>query len=260
MSNARFIDSLQPILSTFAETQSEQLDEAAERMAKAIASGGLVHLFGSGHSVIPVMDCYPRYGSFVGFNPLTDPRLMWCSVLDAGGVRELLWLERTEGYIRQYLANRPISAGDVLVVFSHGGRNAAPVEAAMYGREAGACVVGVSAASNTERPVQHSSGQRLFDVSDIRVDTGVPVEDALVSLDGWPAPLSSASSIVACVCVGELVWRTAERLLQRGVTMPTFVSPTVPGASVETNGEVFEAHRRYQMRAAERGEVVTGGR
>ncbi len=70
--------------------------------------GGLVHLFGSGHSVIPVMDSFPRYGSFVGLNPLTDPRLMWHNVLGPGGVRELLWLERTEGYVANFLANCPI--------------------------------------------------------------------------------------------------------------------------------------------------------
>ena len=35
-------------------------------LADAIAAGKRVYLFGSGHSVIPVMDVFPRYGSFVG--------------------------------------------------------------------------------------------------------------------------------------------------------------------------------------------------
>jgi uncharacterized phosphosugar-binding protein len=43
----------------------------------------LVHLFGSGHSVIPVLDVFPRYGSFAGFHPLMDSRLMWTQVLSA---------------------------------------------------------------------------------------------------------------------------------------------------------------------------------
>src|SRR5271156_956164 len=83
------------------------LDRAAEKFAETLASGGLVHLFGSGHSVLPCQEAFPRYGSYVGFNPLTDPRLMWHNVLGAGGVRELLWLERTDKYISNFLDHQP---------------------------------------------------------------------------------------------------------------------------------------------------------
>jgi uncharacterized phosphosugar-binding protein len=252
MPNHGFLDRLQEILREVAETQQERFSEAAGRMANALAEGGLVHLFGSGHSVIPVMDAFPRYGSFVGLNPLTDPRLMWSNVLGPGGVRELLWLERTEGYIERFLSHEPLAAGDVLIVFSHGGRNAAPVEAAMFAREHGLAVIGVCSTFNLERPATHSSGKRLADVSDVVLDTCVPVEDSLVTLDGWGVPVAAASTIVACACVGELVARTASLLLERGVTLPTFVSPTVPGASVESNDHVFTAYRQRLLAAASR--------
>jgi uncharacterized phosphosugar-binding protein len=83
------------LLTTFAETQDEVLDEVAHRCAETLRNRGLIHLFGSGHSVIPTLEAFPRYGSFVGLYPLNDPRLMWHNVLGPGGVRELLWLERT---------------------------------------------------------------------------------------------------------------------------------------------------------------------
>jgi len=251
VSNAQFTDRLQELLSTLATGQDAALDQAAEAMATSIAGGGLVHLYGSGHSVIPVMDSFPRYGSFVGLNPLTDPRLMWSSVLGSNGVRPLLWLERTENYAPTYLQTQPIDSGDTMVVFSHGGRNAAPVDAAMYAQSKGVTVVGVTSVANVSRPAGHSSGKRLPDVSDIVIDTGVPIEDALVELPGWPAPLAGASTIVACVVVGELVSRTAGKLLEKGVTMPTFVSPTVPGASVASNDHVFEAYRKRMVDAEE---------
>jgi uncharacterized phosphosugar-binding protein len=255
--NDGFLPRLMEILRELSETQRESFAAAAERMADTLERGGLVHLFGSGHSVIPVMDAFPRYGSFVGLNPLTDPRLMWSNVLGPGGVRELLWLERTEGYIERYLSHEAISPGDTLIVFSHGGRNAAPVEAAMYGRDQGATVIGVTSTRNLARPAEHSSGKRLAEVSDVVLDTGVPVEDALVVVEGWPAPVAAASSIVACACVGELVARTAERLAARGITLPTFVSPTVPGASVASNDHVFTAHQERLHEAAGRESVVS---
>ena len=248
MSNAPFLHRLVDILNEVAESQEEALDGAAAAMAKALGAGRLVHLYGSGHSHMPTLDAFPRYGGFIGLHPLNDPRLMWHNVLGPGGVKELLWLERTEGYVKQYLDHEPLMAGDVLVVFSHGGRNAAPVETAMYGRERGLTVIGVTAKVNLERPAEHSSGKRLAEVSDIVIDTLVPIEDALVAVEGWQRPVAGASTVVAMAIMQELVARTALRLAKDGVTLPTFVSPTVPGASLASNDEVFEAHRRLLAR------------
>jgi uncharacterized phosphosugar-binding protein len=250
MADGPFVTRLIPLLAKL-EEQDEAFGQASRLMADTIVRGGLVHLFGSGHSVIPVMDSFPRYGSFVGLNPLTDPRLMWHNVLGPGGVRELLWLERTEGYVANFLANCPINEGDVLIAFSHGGRNAAPVEAARFARQAGASVIAVTSKLNLSTPASHSSGKRLVDFADITIDTGVPVEDALVTVDGWDAPVAGGSTIVACVCVGELVARTAQHVAAQGVSLPTFISPTVPGWSVEANDTVFHAYRARLRQASD---------
>src|SRR5258707_11898075 len=153
-----FLARLVTILRDLRDAQREAFAAVAEQMTSTIAGGGLVHLFGSGHSVLPVMDTFPRYGSFVGFNPLTDPRLMWSSVLGPGGIRELLWLERAEGYVERFLSHEAISPGDTLIVFSHSGRNAAPVEAARYGRTHGAAVVAGASPPRPAPPTRRSSG------------------------------------------------------------------------------------------------------
>jgi uncharacterized phosphosugar-binding protein len=107
------------LLQKLAESQNDVLDAVAHRCAETLENNGLIHLFGSGHSVIPTLEAFPRYGSFVGLNPLNDPRLMWHNVLGPGGVRELLWLERTENYIDKFLAHEPLERGDVIVIYSH---------------------------------------------------------------------------------------------------------------------------------------------
>lgn len=238
------------LLERFADGQAEVLDRAARRCADTLERGGLVHLFGSGHSVIPTMDAFPRYGSFAGLHPLTDPRLMWHNVLGPGGVRELLWLERTENYVDKFLANEPLNEGDVLVVYSHGGRNSAGIEAAMYAGERGLFTIAVTASASLSRPAEHSSGKRLADVCDLMIDTGAPVEDALITVEGWDRPVGGSSTVIACVVSHELITRTAAVLAGRGVVLPTFVSPTVPGATLASNDEVFAAHRA-RLHAAE---------
>ena len=148
MSAERYYDQITGVLARIRETQIDKLRQAGEHMAEAIAADRRVYVFGSGHSVIPVQDIYPRYGSFIGFFPLYDPRLMWFNVIGPGGARELLWLERREGYAEIFLKSYPLEAGDVMLVFSHGGTNAAGIEVALEAKKKGLTVVTVSSLAN----------------------------------------------------------------------------------------------------------------
>src|SRR5213592_709222 len=132
------------IIAVIHQTQKENIESAAQLFARSIQREGRVYLFGSGHSVIPVLDIFPRYGSFVGFFPLYDPRLMWTNVIGPGGARELLWLERQEGYARVFLRSYSLLPADCILVFSHGGLNAAPVEVALEARSLGLAIISVS--------------------------------------------------------------------------------------------------------------------
>lgn len=229
------------VLSRIHATQAVVIARAGEAMAAAIAAGKRVYLFGSGHSVIPVLDIFPRYGSFVGFFPLYDPRLMWFSVVGPGGARELLWLERAEGYARVFLQSYPLDAGDVMLVFSHGGLNAAPVEVALEAKARGLTVVTVSSHANAvaSKPT-HSSGKRLSDAADIAIDNCVPPEDALVDI-GMPEPVAAGSTMAAVFIAMSLVAETGARLVEKGLRPVTFVSPNVPGIEPDHNQKVFEA-------------------
>ena len=72
MSAERYLELAQKVYDKIRTTQLENIQQAGEFAADSITRGGLVHLFGSGHSVIPVLDVFPRYGSFAGFHPLMD--------------------------------------------------------------------------------------------------------------------------------------------------------------------------------------------
>ena len=240
-----FTDYIVNFVNDIQKNQSEKMDSIAKKCAESVSRGGFIHLFGSGHSVIPTMDAYPRYGSFVGLHPIFDPRLMWHNVLGPGGVRELLWLERTENYIEQHLQNEPINKGDVFIAFSHGGTNIAAIEAVEYAKKRGNYTVGITSLKNASAPARHSKGWKLSTSVDVVIDTGVPVEDAVVNVPGWSRPSGGSSTIVATIIVQELITRIAIELGKMGKEVPTFVSPTVPGASVSSNDEVFFEHAKY---------------
>lgn len=249
---SHYIAPLMALAEEAGATNEDALDIVSTKLADTLAGDGLVHLFGSGHSVLPCQEAFPRYGSYVGFNPLTDPRLMWHDVLGTGGVRELLWLERTEGYIDKFLAHQPLLQGDVLVVYSHSGRNAAGIDAALYAQGRGLYVVAVSSAHMLDRESPHSSGKRLADVADILLDTRSPVEDAIVHVDGWSRPVSGSSTVLAMILTHELIARTAAKLAAQGIELPTFASPTVPGVTLDDTDRVYGKYRERMVEAARR--------
>jgi uncharacterized phosphosugar-binding protein len=252
MSATRYYESITGVLERIHTTQGEAIRDAGALFARTISAGGRVYLFGSGHSVIPVMDVFPRYGSFVGFYPLYDPRLMWSNVIGPQGARELLWLERREGYIEQFLQSFPIGQADCLVVFSHGGLNAAPVEAALYARQRGAQVVSVSSLANLAGASRsHSSGQALSDVAHIAIDNCVAPEDAQVDV-GRRERVAAGSTMAAVFVAMALVAETGARLAGEAYPLTTFVSPNVEGVTKDHNFRVFdEFARRWYERGPE---------
>src|SRR3569833_630963 len=169
-----YISKLLKIAEATANANAAAFEKASSAVAETLANKGLVHLYGSGHSVLPVQETYPRYGSYVGFNPLTDPRVMWHNILGAGGVRELLWLERTENYAEKFLDHQPLNAGDTIVIFGHSGSNASGIDTALYAKKRGLTVVAITAKSNASKPAQHSSGKRLPHAADIVIGAGAP--------------------------------------------------------------------------------------
>lgn len=252
MSATHYLERIGGLVDRINTTQIDRLREAGALMASVIAGGGRVYLFGSGHSVIPVMDVFPRYGSFVGFYPLYDPRLMWSNVIGPHGARELLWIERREGYIEQFLQSFPIGAGDCMIVFSHGGLNAAPIEAALYARQRGAKVVSVSSLENARVAQRgHSSGKALSDIADVAIDNCVEPEDAQVDI-GRREKVAAGSTVASVSIAMALVAETGARLAAQGHDLRTFVSPNVEGVSKDHNFRVFDDYaRKWYERAPE---------
>ena len=238
-----YLSRIAGVIDTIHRTQKDKIEAAAEAFAHSIQSGGRVYLFGSGHSVIPVLDIFPRYGSFVGFQPIYDPRLMWFNVVGPGGARELLWLERHEGYVAVLLQSYQMEPRDSILIFSHGGLNAAPVEMAMEAGKKGLTVVSVSSHQNRQASATHSSGEKLADVSTIAIDNCVPPEDALVSVEGMKERFAAGSTVASVSIAMALVADTGVRLVECGFRPATFVSPNV-GLPTDHNQHVFEEYER----------------
>ena len=249
MSASTYQKRIAGVLGKISETQMGNIEKAAAVMADTIANGGLVHMFGSGHSVLPVQDMFPRYGAFPGFRPLMDMRLMWTNVIGSGGAKGLLWLERREGYASLLFENEPIRSGDVMLVFSHGGLNAAGIEVLEESKKRGLATVAITSLDNyRKREATHSSGKKLPDVADYVIDNCVPAEDALVEIKGWKAPVGAGSTVATVTIAMAIVAQVATELAARGKNPPVFVSPNVAGIPADNNNRVYEEYERSLKR------------
>jgi uncharacterized phosphosugar-binding protein len=231
----------------------DQLDVVAgvsRSCADAIEVGRLVHLFGTGHSRIPIEEMFPRYGSFPGFHPIVELSLTnHTQVVGANGQRQAMYLERVEGLAERILANFALDPADVMIVFSASGLTAVPIEIAQLARAQGLQVVAVTSVQQSRAGTPtHSSGTRLEDHADVVLDLGTPPGDALVRIEGLATPVGPGSSLAAIALVNEIKVQTAELLVERGAMPPVLTSPAIAGAD--------ESARLFDAAYAEHGERV----
>src|ERR1700736_5110954 len=126
------------ILDKIQKTQSESIERASQICAEAIGDGGLVHLFGTGHSPTPVEEMFPRYGSYPGFHPVVELSMtIHTQVVGANGQRQAMFIERTPGLAEVILSNFKFAPKDALIAFSASGLGAVVGEMARGARAGG---------------------------------------------------------------------------------------------------------------------------
>jgi uncharacterized phosphosugar-binding protein len=237
----RWMLAAQDLLERIGSTQAEGIERASELAADAIGAGGLVHLFGSGHSRIPVEEMFPRYGSFPGFHPIAELSMTFhTQVVGSNGQRQAMFIERVEGLAEAILANFDLGPPDVMMVFSASGVSAAPIEMALGARRRGLPVVALTsvAASRAATPL-HSSGTRLLDHADVVLDLCTPPGDAMTEIEGLDTPVGPGSTLAAVALANQLKARTAELLVGRGEMLPVLTSAALVGQ--EASSALFEA-------------------
>jgi uncharacterized phosphosugar-binding protein len=223
------------------EQQQPAIQQAADWFAETILARRMVHLFGSGHSRILVEEMWPRYGSFPGFNPIVELSLSFHNlVVGANGQRQAMFLENVSGLAERILRNFDLSPKDSALVVSSSGCNLVPIEMATGFRRRGLKVVAIisrrhSAASRS----QHSDGKKLQDFADLVLDTGAPVGDAMVKIDGLETPVAPGSTVGGCLLVNSIKAEVAARLTRAGQPPTVLTAGAVVGKERATT--LFEA-------------------
>jgi uncharacterized phosphosugar-binding protein len=213
----QYIEKSKGILETVS-AQESKIEEAAQLFASTIQCGRMVHVFGSGHSRIMVEEMWPRYGSFPGFNPIVELSLTFHNlVVGANGQRQAMFLENVSGFAERILRNYKLSDQDSALVISSSGTNIVPVEIAELFQKNGIKVVSIITKSHSEESKsKRSDGKKLADFSDIVLDTGAPVGDAMIQIDQLETPVSPGSTVGGVVIINAIKAAVASKLTKAG--------------------------------------------
>src|SRR6266513_1480112 len=147
------------------DDQREALDQAAFFCTEAIASEGLVHLFGCGHSRMMCEEMTPRQGCYVGWHTIVELGLTFHNlIVGPNGLRQSLHLEKTLGYAEQILRNFAFGPKDVLIAISTSGIREVIIEMAEGAKQRGLAVIALLSKLHCEQAKPaHPSGKKLID-------------------------------------------------------------------------------------------------
>lgn len=223
------------------EAQNAEILKAATWCAKSILAGRMTHVFGSGHSRIMTEEMWPRYGSFPGFNPIVELSLSFHNlVVGANGQRQAMFLENVSGFAARILRNFDLSDVDTALIISSSGCNVVPIEMAEEFQKQNINVISIVSmnhllASTSKR----KDGKKLTDFSNIVLDTGAPIGDAMIKIEELDTPVAPGSTVGGVLLINCLKAEIAQMLMKNGKIPKVLSAAVVVGA--ERAVELFES-------------------
>ncbi len=236
----RYRKLLEERLNDVFDSQEDQMIRAAGYCADSIEAGKLVFTFGTGHGSFAALEMFPRTGTVTGFRPIVESTMIsFHRVLGDMGARQYRFIHAQEGYGRAILSSHQTDPLDAMLIFSHSGINAVTIDIALGAKERGMRLIGVTSIPHSSQvPSRHSCGKRLFELADVTIDTGAPLGDAGVAVEGLKYRVGATSTSVA-IAVGQSInAAVAELLVERGYVPRVMVSPnTVEKAAADEQND-----------------------
>ena len=220
------------------KSEKENMQKAAAKVAEAIQNGGIIQLFGCGHSHILTEEVFYRAGGLVPMKPILIEPLM----LHEGALTSSQ-LERQNDYAQGFLKEQDFRTGDVVFVLSTSGRNPVPVDVAQNAHEKGAFVIGLTSLEySRSQPSRHTSGKHLFNSVDLVIDNHSVTGDAILSYEKVKVPFGPTSTVVGAAILNAVFAEAIKLMADAGFEPPIFLSGNIDGAD-EHNNRLVEKYR-----------------
>ncbi len=218
-----YYEKLFSVLAAIKDTQSEKISSAAELVAHTIKDGGIIHIFGCGHSHLLGLDCFYRAGGLCNVSAMLDTDLMLHN-----GAAKSSKMEKMSGIAESIFERYCVSDKDTLIVVSTSGKNAVPVEMAKTAKARGVKTIALcSSAYFGDSAIENM----LHTNCDIYIDNCVPHGDAVMDITGNAAKMGSVSTAAGSFILQALLLEGAEAAAKSGAEVDIYMSGNVEGGS-----------------------------
>ena len=194
------------------KTQLDAITKASAEIAARLEKGGILYVFGTGHSHVLAEEIYARAGGLIQAKAIVPHEL----TVDLDMQKSTL-MERTDGLAEIVFATNKIRNCDALVIVSNSGRNAVPVQMAQGAKKRGIFTIALTNLEHSKGSgSRDKSGKKLYELCDVVLDTCGPVGDALVQVPGKDYSVAPASTIFGALVIEMLVCTIIETMIGHG--------------------------------------------
>lgn len=240
----RYFEVMQSVVKKAYETQGETLDKAAELMTECTKNGGLIHLFGSGHSSLVTEDVFWRAASLANTHAIFES-----SVAGINEITKTSKIEKLEGMGQILVDYNHVNVPDIMICISNSGNNAVTNDVALECKRRNVPVI---AFTNTvyadQLTTQHSSGKKLKDIADIVIDNCSLIGDAAVEIEGFPMKVGATSTIPVVFMLQGLMVQTCENMVKQGLQPDVWYNGHLAYESEDVKKHNDELAEKYYRR------------
>lgn len=236
---SQYIKRIRELLTDIEDTQYPKITLAAEKLAETIEKGNSTFVFGCSHAGMLSEELFYRAGGFVTINPIFNPILM----LNTRPVTMTTKAERLEGLGNEIIKESPIKEGDLLIIHSVSGRNPLVIDAVLEAKNKGAYVIAITNIKSSKKVTsRHSSGKKLYEVSDLVIDNCGDFGDSSIEINGLDQKVGATSTIAGVIIVNTMVVIAADILISKGIEPPIFHSANIDGGT-EYNEKMLKENK-----------------
>lgn len=231
LADSYFADST-ALLAKARELNAPVLAALAPKIAASLAAGGVLHTFGSGHSEMIAREIIGRAGGLMPVTGLFDPGYGFSENIVGYGTR----------LAQRHDHHYGLRPGETIIVISNSGKNASPIEVALYAKQKGLNVVGLtSVAMSSTAATVHPGGQNLHAIADHVLDNLGVTGDAITEVT--PGRFAGpTSTFIGCTLLNLLMLDVLQWLRDHGHDLPLVTSQNIPGG-MEANIALSQRYR-----------------
>lgn len=215
-----YLQKVANLLQVLEEQEQQAIEQAANIIYQSIEQGGILQLFGCGHSQLIAQEAYYRAGGLVPAKAVCIEPLMLHK-----GAAISSENEKDLSHIEEYWSHFEFQSHDVLIVISTSGKNAVPIEIALRAKEKGIPVITLQSFAYCEQSSKYPTKKRLETYADVVLNTHVPLGDGIMEQNGLR--YGPVSTLAGVTLLNEVIVRVVQLFHDDKKTFPIFVSNNV---------------------------------